>query len=101
MNIADKARLLLKETIDESLLAFCSELTEEYISNFCGVPTTPNEMNNLASEMLAFAYQSAENFGKDVKSVSRGDYSVTYGDSLKNGFPRFNNRLIPFRKMKW
>ncbi len=88
----EKVKLLLK-TYDEELLKFCCEETENYVKNYCNIDEIPENAMGIAVEMAVFLYK---NFGeRDVKSIRRGDFSVTYeGES-------FNRRLSAFRKFRW
>lgn len=101
MNIASKAKLLLPAECDEGLLLFCSEVAEEYIKSYCHLEEIPEGAGNLAAQMAASCYRQAQDGGKAVKSVSRGDFSVTYGDAVQGPLQEFNGRLNAFRKMKW
>ena len=101
MKIADKAKLLLGADCDEALLLFCCEATEEYIKSYCHVKEIPQEAENLASQMAAGCYREAKGGGMPVKSISRGDFSVTYGDAVQDALQNYQGRLHAFRKMKW
>ncbi len=101
MKIADKAKLLLPAGYDEGLLLFCCEVTEEYIKSYCHLEEIPEGARNLASQMAAGCYREASDGGKPVKSVTRGDFSVTYGDVVQDALLGYNGRLNAFRKMKW
>ena len=101
MNIADKAKLLLSDGYDEALLLFCCEATEEYIKSYCHLEEIPEGARNLASQMAAACYRQAKDGGLPVKSVTRGDFAVTYGDGAWDVLQGYNGRLNAFRKMKW
>lgn len=101
MKIADKAKLLLGADCDEALLLFCCEATEKYIKSYCHVKEIPQEAENLASQMAAGCYREAKGGGMPVKSISRGDFSVTYGDAVQDALQNYQGRLHAFRKMKW
>lgn len=101
MNIADKAKLLLADGYDEALLLFCCELTEEYIKSYCHLEEIPKGAEHLASQMVAGCYREAKDGGKAVKSVTRGDFSVTYSDGAQDVLQGYSERLNAFRKMKW
>ena len=51
--------------------------------------------------LLLGCYREASDGGKPVKSVTRGDFSVTYGDVVQDALLGYNGRLNAFRKMKW
>lgn len=101
MNIADKAKLLIPAECDETLMFFCCQVTEEYIKNYCHLSQIPEGALNLASQMAAACYMEVSNGGKTVKSISRGDFSVTYCGQESDALQGFNERLNAFRKMKW
>ena len=101
MKIADKAKLLLKDGCDEALLLFCCESVEEYVKSYCHLEEIPQGAQALASQMAAGCYRELESGGVPVKSVTRGDFSVTYGDEVQDSLQRYNGRLHAFRKLKW
>jgi len=51
--------------------------------------------------MTADCYKEAVGSGKNVKSITRGDFSVTYGDGAQGSLDNYQKRLNAFRKMKW
>lgn len=88
----EKVKLLLKN-YDEELLKFCVSETENYIRNYCNIETIPESAEGIAIEMAVYLYK---NFGeRDVKSIKRGDFSVTYEGR------GFEKRLNLFRKFRW
>jgi len=90
--MTEKVKLLLKN-YDEELVIFCCNEAENYIRNYCGIDVIPESAEGIAVEMAVYLYK---NFGeRDVKSIRRGDFSVTYEGE------NFNRRLIPYRKFRW
>ena len=88
----EKVKLLLKN-YDEELLNFCVKETENYIRNYCNIDKIPAAAEGIAVEMAIHLYK---NFGeRDVKSIRRGDFSVTYEGK------GFEKRLSVFRKFRW
>ena len=88
----EKVKLLLKN-YDEELLNFCVSEAENYIRSYCNIESVPKAAEEIAVEMAIYLYK---NFGeREVKSIRRGDFSVTYEGT------GFEKRLSAFRKFRW
>lgn len=97
--IMEMAKKLLKKEISEELLQIYAKDVEAYILAYCGVSEIPTGCETLAARMLAAAAEGQE--GGQVKSLSRGDYSVSFTDGYREGLSQFDQRLNAFRRVKW
>ena len=97
--IMEMAKKLLEKEIPEELLQIYAKDVEAYICAYCGVSQIPAGCETLAARMLAAAAEGQE--GGQVKSLSRGDYSVSFTDGDREGLSQFDQRLNAFRRVKW
>lgn len=91
-------------------------LTIRKIMNYCNIKRIPDELVEIASEMLidniainkVDSDADAENSG-EVKSITEGDTTVTFDYSstsdykkmLNKFFKDYKSQLAPFRKLRW
>ncbi len=96
--ILKMARALLDEEAAEETLEILARDVESYILAYCGTEEIPEGCETLAARMIAAAAEGTEGA---VKSLSRGDFSVSFSEGEREGFSRFDGRLNAFRKIKW
>lgn len=101
MDFQEAARKLIGGEIDEEQFGFCAEDVKQYICAYCGVDEVPEGCQAVAARMLASAYRGGPAGGGAVKSVSRGDYSVSFTGDGRERFSSFDGRLQAFRRIKW
>ncbi len=100
MNVSDKVKSLIGAECNEEILNFCCEEALSYIKNYCNINEVPLDLNATLVRMAYCLYKYSVG-DIEVKSITRGDFSVTYSDKKNEIFESFNNKLIPFRKLKW
>lgn len=98
--ILEMAKALLQNEVSEELLDFYAKDVEAYICAYCGVSAIPEGCETLAARMLAAALED-DSSGGAVKSITRGDYSVSFSDEARERFSQFDQRLNAFRRVKW
>lgn len=81
---------------ERQLMGVCAAEAEGEILNYCGLESLPEELYPLAARWAVSLYNGGTS--GNVKSLSRGDYSVTYGESLTEELKR---ALQPYRKVRW
>lgn len=97
-------------------IEFYIRLTIRKITNYCNIKSIPDELVEIASEMLidniainkADSDKDGENPG-EVKSITEGDTTVAFDYSstsdykkmLNKFFKDYKSQLAPFRKIRW
>jgi len=87
--------MLFYPDAEEEKMTLCVEAAVYEIANYCGLSNLPRELWLLAAKRAAELYYSGE--GR-VKSMTRGDYSVTYGEDFSK---ELKTALQPYRKVRW
>ncbi len=98
--ILETAKKLLPEGFDGELLAVRAADVEEYIRSYCGTAEIPEGCEALAARMIAAAADGSIGDGA-LKSVTRGDFSVSYETGKRVGLEDFDRRLNQFRRLRW
>ena len=97
-----------EENEEESLL-YAMKKAEQTIMNNLNCEGVPEELYFVFLDMAAGEYLAGKTEGRDidVKSVSEGDLSVTYGDKSEKDklidmlFTKGREEMLAFRREKW
>ena len=112
----DRDTLLVK--IKEICKAEDSDLNLEYAldsaisiaKNYCGIKELPEELENTVIDMAIDIFKSGQYGGEDesgrLKSITEGDISMSFGDTLYEQYglsniKNYEKRMMPFRRIKW
>ena len=112
----DRDTLLVK--IKEICKAEDSDLNIEYAldsaisiaKNYCGIKGVPEELENTVIDMAIDIFKSGQYGGEDesgrLKSITEGDISMSFGDTLYEQYglsniKNYEKRMMPFRRIKW
>lgn len=91
----EKLIQLIGDSYNEEFLTFCCDDVIAYIKNYCNLTEVPIDAEYVAVKMAYDLYNKISNC--QVKSITRGDFSVTYSEKLES----YNSELYPFRKLRW
>ena len=96
-------KTLVGAETDEALLALVSEMAQTECRTFCGIDTLPQECLPAAAAYAAALYCRYQNGEgeKQLKSLSRGDYTVSFTDAGGDALETLRRRLRPFRRMRF
>ena len=112
----DRDTLLIK--IKEICKAEDTDLNLEYAldsaisiaKNYCGINELPDGLENTVIDMAIDIFKSGQ-YGEEsqsgsLKSITEGDISMSFGDTLfeqycLSGIKNYEKRMMPFRRIKW
>lgn len=110
---------------DDDLIDFCISKVEQHIKNFCNIPAVPDELQEVAVDMVCgellnmkFLTGSLDDLSglnlevRGVKTITEGDTTVQFADTDPSDAAKFTSLindlihgregdLICFRRMRW
>ncbi|MGI5894263.1 MAG: hypothetical protein ACOX6P_06665 [Candidatus Merdivicinus sp.] len=102
MNFRDLAKALLPPDFDPELFEFCGDEVEQYICSYCSIPALPDACVVIAARMLAEVYlEDGKVAASSPKTITRGDFSVSFSEQNREHFASFDARLNAFRRLPW
>ncbi len=103
----EKIKKICSAEENADIVEYCCDSAEEIIKNYCGIKEIPDGLESVFIEMACDIYRSGE-YGNEaqtgrLKSLTEGDVSMSFEESNeKSGdIRKYENRLKPFRRIKW
>ena len=104
---SEKVKKICNAEENTDIIEYCCDSAEEIIKNYCGIKEIPDGLESVFIEIACDIYRSGE-YGNEaqtgrLKSLTEGDVSMSFEEnSEKSGdIRKYENRLKPFRRIKW
>ena len=112
MKIKEIIKLKLKDdSITDAIIDLSLLEATEYVKEHCNLNAIPDNLSfkvaDIAIDLINIEFRSnTKTVEKEVKSISRGDTSITYTDKPKEEkkedmFKRYHRDLNKYRKLRW
>ncbi len=101
----EKIKAICDEPEVSPVMEYSVDSAVEIIKNYCNIEELPNEIEAVILDLSIdiFKKENSKDYGQ-LRSITEGEVSMTFGETEKYGseyLKNYENRLKPFRRIKW
>lgn len=108
--ILEKVKAICNEEDLTSALEYSVDNAISIAKNYCSIDDIPEGLENTVIDMAIDIFKSGQYSDNEetgrLKSITEGDVSMSFGDTLfeeygLSGIKNYEKRMMPFRRIKW